>query len=386
MYIVIIKKINFNLFFITLLSNIFLNFMKLKKLKKKTINFLYDHPIVNEVLKNSYMIIITVISAIIFSFGFKCFISPNYSVFYDVANNEVAIRTLASTGASGMSQVFVEIIKLCGIEWVIDGEHQYILNFIFYLVVNIPLCIFGWFKVGKKFTIYTILNVSLVSLFGILIPTGNENDFVNQIAKAVFNDPVSRILFAGTCTGLSCGLAYSINTSAGGVDIIAFYLSEKKSTPAGKFSAFMNAVIISVFSILSVIPAGVVGKPGSGSQIEAVEVPTALIIVLYTLLYMIVTTIVIDTLDTKNKKVSLQIITKNANLSQIIIANIPHGCTVVPAEGGYTGEKQYMIYISIRKYESKKVINLCRRVDPNCFINAISTEQVYGKFYRQPVE
>ena len=359
--------------------------MNLKKAKKKTINFLYDHPKIKATLKNSYMVIITILSAFIFSFGFKCFISPNYTVFWD-STTEVAIRTLASTGSSGLSQVFTSILKLCGVEWILDGENQYIMNFVFYFLVNVPLCIFAWFKIGKKFCIYTILNCALVTIFGIVIPTSSANDFVNEVASAVFNDPVSRVLFAGCCTGLSTGLAYLINTSAGGVDIIAFYISEKKSSPAGKFSACMNCIIVLIYSILSIIPGGVVGAVGSGADYEAVSVSTALIIILYTFLYMIITTIVVDTLDTKNKKVSLQIITKNENLSQIIIANVPHGCTISEAVGGYTGDKQFMIYMSVRKNEAKKVISVCRRVDPNCFINALSAEQVYGKFSRQIVD
>lgn len=358
-----------------------------KRIKKRTINYLYDHPIAKEILKNGYMIFITVLSALIFSFGFKCFISPNFNVFWDfTTQGEVAIRQLASTGASGLSQIFVEIIKLCGFEWIIDGEHQYITNFIFYLLINIPLCIFAWFKIGKKFTIFTILNVSFVSLFGILLPTSNAEDFINLIAHDVFRDPVSRVLFAGVCTGLACVLAYSIDTSAGGVDIIAYYISEKKSSPVGKFSAFINSGVILVFSILSIIPAGVVGEAGSNSPIEAVSPSTAFIIILFTFLYMIVSTLVIDTLDVKNKKINLQIITKNQNLSQIILANIPHGCTVAPAQGGYTGEKIYIIYMSVRKNEAKKVVALCRKADENCFINALPAEQVYGKFHRKPIE
>ncbi len=361
--------------------------MKFSTVKKEAINYLYDHPILKLSLEHSYMIFITILSAIIFSFGFKTFISPNYNVFYDFGiDGEVAIRQLASTGASGISQIFVEILKLCGLDWIRDGEHQYIMNFVFYLGVNIPLAVFSWFKISKKFTIYTLLNCAFVTLFGILLPTGSPDDFLNQIARDIFDQPVARVLFAGTCTGLASALAYSINSCAGGIDVIAYYISEKKSSPVGKFSAYINAGVISVFTILSVIPGGIIEPAGSGGDFEAVRISTASIIVMFTFLYMIVTTLVVDTLDTQNKKVSLQIFTKNENLSQIIMSNIPHGCTICQGEGGFTGDKMFVIYMSVRKNEAKKVVALCRKADPNSFINALATEQIYGKFHRQPID
>ncbi len=352
--------------------------MDIGSLKKKTINYLYDHPLLRSSLKNTYKVIILVVSALIFSFGFKCFTAPNYDVFWDFATDgTVAIRTLASTGATGLSQIFVSILKLAGVEWILSGDNQYIVNFIFYFVVNIPLCVFAWFKIGKKFCVFTIINCALVTLFGIVIPTSDVNNFVNQVASAVFDQTVARVLLAGICSGLASSLAYSINASTGGADVIAFYFSEKKSRPAGKFSVIINFVIVLIFSILSTIPGGVA---------DEVAISTALIVMIFTFLYMVVQSIVVDQLDTKNKKVSLQIITKNNELSQIIMANVPHGCTVTEAEGGYTGAKQFMIYMSVRKNEAKKVISICKRVDPNCFINALLTEQVYGRFSRQIVE
>ncbi len=349
--------------------------MDIGSLKKKTINYLYDHPKLRSSLKNTYKVIILTLAALIFSFGFKCFTAPNYEYFWE--GGDVAIKTLASTGATGISQIFVSILKLAGVEWILSGDNQYIVNFVVYFIINIPLAVFAWFKIGKKFCIFTVINCALVTVLGIVIPTNSSENFVNLVANAVFDQTVARVLLAGICSGLASALAYSINASTGGADVIAFYFSEKKSRPAGKFSAIINFVIVFVFSILSIIPGGVS---------DEVDPATALIIAIFTFLYMVVQTIVIDHLDTKNKKVSLQIITKNNELAQIIMANIPHGCTVAEVEGGYTGDKQFMIYMSVRKNEVKKVVSVCRRADPNCFINALLTEQVYGRFSRQVVE
>lgn len=363
---------------------------KYKKIKRKVNNYLYDHVVLKKILKNTYMVLITILSAVIFSFGFKCFISPNYTLFPDDLINDVTIRQLASSGSSGITQCFVSILKLCGLKWLEDGEHQYIVNFIGYFIVNVPLLIFAYFKIGKKFAIYTLLNVGLVSLFGIILPTSSVDDFINEVAISIFDEPVARVLFAGTTTGLSSALAYHINTSAGGIDIIAYYISEKKRASVGKFTAFINFFVVLLFSILSCIPGGIVGNAGSGgvngNNIEAVSASDAFIIFLFTVVYMIVTTLVVDTINSRNKKENIEIVTKDEDLSQVIMSTIPHACTIVDAKGGYSGEKTYIIFMTVSKKETKKVVSIARKADPNCFINVLTTEQVYGKFYRKPIE
>jgi uncharacterized membrane-anchored protein YitT (DUF2179 family) len=363
---------------------------KYSRVKKKAINYLYDHPKEKWILKNTYMVIMTALSALIFSFGFKAFISPNYQAFGSGDFADVAIQQLASCGASGLSQSLVSILKLAGVEWIKDGTNQHIVNFVFYFVINIPLFLLSWFKIGKKFTIYTILNVGLVTVFGIFLPASSSNDFISEVAENVYAQPVSRILFAGITTGVSSALAYSIETSAGGIDVLAYYLSEKKSVQIGGYSAFLNSLVVLLFTILSVIPGGLVVASGSiateAQPFVAVKLSIAFIIMLYTVIYTIISSLVVDKINVKNKKVSVQIITQNENLSQVILANIPHGCTIVNGKGGYTGEKMFVIYMSVRKNEAKRVVEICRNADPSCFISVMPMEQVYGKFYRKPVE
>ena len=39
-----------------------------------------------------------------------------------------------------------------------------------------------------------------------------------------------------------------------------------------------------------------------------------------------------------------------------------------------------------RKKEAKKVVKVCRSVDPNAFINVIPMDQIYGRFYKKPIK
>lgn len=369
--------------------NILIKMRWFKHLKKKTINYLYDHPIQKEILNNAKYLIITIISAFIFAFGFKCFIQPNYDAVAQIGEasenfvQNLEIKTLASCGASGISQIIISILKICGATYLTDNFYLNLTYWAIYVALNVPLFFLGFFKVGKKFAIYTLINVALTFVFGILLPNSSPDDIINKITYALGTDVFARVAFGALSTGIASSLAYIINSTAGGIDIIAFYIGERKGVTIGKWSALINVVVVGTFSILSTIP---VEAEFVAHEMGNVAVSTAFVIFIYMVFYMILTSVVVDTLNTKNKKVELQIFTQNENLSQIIIANIPHGCTIIPGKGGYTGNNVFVIYVSVSKREAKQVVKVCREADPKCFINVLPMNQVFGRFFKNPIE
>lgn len=361
----------------------------LKKIKKAVVDYLFDHPIQKSILSKTYGIIVTILSGLVFAFGFKAFIQPNYDAIAQIDADtaqmvaSLDIKSLASCGASGISQVILSILKISGFTYLINNDYLDITYWCLYLGINIPLFLLAFFKIGKQFALYSLLNVASASLFGIILPNSNPTDFINLVTASLGTDIVSRVLFGALTTGIASSLAYIIESTAGGTDIIAYYISERKSVPVGKWSALFNAITVSVYSILSCVKIDPVFTEHKMGQVQP---STALVIFLFTMLYMILITLIVDTLNVQNKKVEVQIFTHNPNLASIIIANIPHGCTLSKGEGGYTGQERYIIYVSVRKKEAKKVVKICKNIDPQAFINVIPMDQVYGRFYRKPIK
>ena len=247
-------------------------------------------------------------------------------------------------------------------------------------MVNLPLLIFAFFKIGKRFTLFTFLNVVFSALFGIILKDNSPDFFINKISLYVANQPVLRIIFAGCTTGIASGLAYIIEACAGGADVISYYISEKKSMLVGKYSFIINILIASLFICLSLIeldPMYNARKPVFERQ---------LIILLITFLYMFVANFVVDKINTFNTKVLVQIITNEKNMANAIIAAIPHSCTIENGIGGYTNQEKTILYISVRKKELKTLKQVCIKEDKHVFINVIPLLDVFGRFFRSPIK
>ena len=331
----------------------------LKYLKRNAKYFLLDHKYLSLSVHHIYTLILCAVSALVFTIGMNSMINLNETATYLTDNS---VLHLVTGGMSGISQCFVLILQIAS-----SGSpmNYQLVQSIFYFCLNIPLLIFSFIKLGWKFSVYTTINVALVSLFLNVLPPS----FFDQITMYIADNLLARAMLAGVCTGISIALAFKGGHSAGGVDIIGYFLSVKKSTNAGKYIGFINVIIILCFSLLNFF------SPG------AAPIGEVIIVALFSVLYQFTGSIVTDTIDVRNKKVLLQIITSNVLLSRAIIANVPHSCTIVDGKGGYTGNKKHIIYSVVSNTEVNKLVKEIRKIDTTSFINAMNLNQVYGRFY-----
>ncbi len=337
---------------------------KKHSLQNRYKEYIDHHDKMKSVLENTKCIIVLLFSAFIFSFGFRAFIAPA-----NAANNP-DILTVATGGMSGISQIIVKAIQLIRGAY-FDSATRDTYQSIFYSVLNIPIFILAWKGIGKRFAIFTMINVIATSIFTKYIP-----DSLVQIFESVNDDNVTRALFGGICTGLSSSLALMVDGSAGGIDVISYHIALKKSTSIAKYVLITNCLIISIFTILSYFPVNAADTIHNN----------AWEILLYAILYSFVASMVIDFLSRRNKKAQIQIITKNEDLAKILLANFKHGCTVVDAKGAFSGESKKIIYMVVSALEVKRAIKVIQDADPNAFVNVVSVSAVYGRFHVDPIK
>ena len=333
------------------------------RFKKKIENFMFDHYIFRNVIHYLGGFLIAAISAVIFAFGFSCFTTP--------ANPDGFV--LATGGVSGISQ----IISLT-IEMIIGHKiGNNLVQSISYTILNIPLLVFSYFKIGKKFTIFTLINVILSSVF---ISIFSSTGVAGAVAKETLGgeikqlDPVIvRVIFAGICTGISSAITFTAGFSCGGIDVVSYYVGARKSSQVGRYGIMINAVIVVTYALLRVF---------SGNSSYAYGVYS----IFFSIIYIMEVGLIIDTINLRNKKIEMQIITSKEHMPEIIIANFPHSATVIKGRGAYSGSEKTMFFMVVSSSEVKKVVDVAKKIDEHAFITATPLKQVYGNFFIKPID
>jgi uncharacterized membrane-anchored protein YitT (DUF2179 family) len=263
-----------------------------------------------------------IIGSTIVSFAFNLFLIPH---------------GIMSSGLSGLS------IVLSMLTSVNTGIFNFLLNF--------PLLILGYLKLGRKFILYTILSVVTISLTLYLIP-------VTALAKS----PILSSIFGGAIAGLGIGIIFRSSGSSGGFDIIGMLLARKKDFPMGTLLFAMNSIVILLSGFLFSWDAA-----------------------LNTLVSIYALGKVIDKVHTHHVKLTLMIITrKGEEVKQHLLKNVYRGVTVIDSVGGFSNEKSNVIITVISRYELTEVKNLIEEIDPDAFVNITETLEVMGLFHRKP--
>lgn len=214
-------------------------------------------------------------------------------------------------------------------------------------ILNIPVAILGWKKVGKSFTLYSFISVLLMSFFLEVIP---EKQFSEDI--------LLNAVFGGVIGAVGVGVTLKWGASTGGMDIIAMVLSRLKDKPIGTYFFILNAVII--------ITAGALFGWEKA---------------LYTIVTLYVSTRVIDAIHTRHEKLTVMIITKkSAEMKKAIHEKLLRGITIVPAKGSFTNEDKEMLMIVITRYELFDIERIIKAVDSQAFTNIVQTVGVLGFF------
>ena len=331
-------------------------------------SYLYNHLWLKFTVDYGTAFIASVLSAAIFAFGIVCFLNPTLTEGHTTLE-------LVSGGSSGLAQVIASLLRVLGVQ--IEPGNTLFFS-IAYLAVNAPLIVLAFKGIGVRFASFTLINVLFVFLFSNIF----KGQFFQEIATLMNTEGgfLARALFAGMCTGLSSAIAYKFETSAGGFDIVSYYVSLRKSTTAGKYSVMINAVIITMFYLIY----GLGGGDSAGFAGYSTWA-TAFACVFFSVVYLFTVMLVVDAINVRNKKVQIEINTTNQELPRLLLARIPHGLTVVKAKGAYSGQDRLLLYLVVSSLEVKSALKLIKEVDPTSFVTCKSLIQVYGRFFSQKI-
>ncbi|MDD6466623.1 MAG: YitT family protein [Erysipelotrichaceae bacterium] len=273
--------------------------------------------------------VMIVISALIYSISLKAFVESG---------------GLIPGGFSGITRLIIEIGK---------KFFNVSLSFgVIYVCIHILPTIMVYKYVGHRFTIFSIIQYLLVSLFTSILPVFPVTEDLLLIA-----------VFGGILSGTGISIALRQNASSGGTDFIAVYFANKYKIPTWNYIMAMNIGMLTIAGFLF------------GWNIA-----------LYSIIYQFCNTQVVNLRHDRYKLTTLTIITeKGDQVCQTIFKTCRHGITVLNGEGAYSHHDKQVLIMTINTYQVHEVIQAVKKTDPNVFINVAKTEQIVGNYYQTPL-
>ncbi len=313
-------------------------------------NFFSSNRFKNHTVLEMQRILAVILSTLIYGVGIAWFL-------------EASIIPLYSGGIPGIGQFIRDLLWV----WLkLDLGNAFLGIFVF--VANIPLLILGWFGVSKRFAIHSLISVVLQAIVLSVFPVVN-------MGLSERSDALAAAVLGGLLVGLGAGLALKYGTSTGGLDIIAQYVSLKKGKSVGFITLVMN---MTVALLGGLVVGGQVGADGL--------VISGGVIVSYTIIRIIITTVVVDRVHTSYHFLSVDIISQTPQpIVDEVLIKVYRGVTLMKVEGAYSHHEKTLIYVVIAAYELHTLLQLVKRVDPNAFIVTQPVKNVYGNFKKKTI-
>ena len=221
----------------------------------------------------------------------------------------------------------------------------------FILLFNMTMLGIGWFVLGRKFAMTTVLS-------SVMYPVLLE--IFNRILGDVIitENMLLNVLFAGLGLGISLGIVLRAGASTGGMDIPPLILKKYFRIPvSASLWTFDFCIMLAqmFFHTMEELLYGIV-----------------LILVISTALNKVML------LGTSRTEVRI-ISKKSAEIRDGILSRVDRGVTMFYGAGGYSGEDTEIIMSVVSNYELPKIEQLARGIDPDCFMIINRVNEVWGR-------
>ncbi|WP_371246342.1 DUF2179 domain-containing protein [Mycoplasmopsis agassizii] len=296
-----------------------------------------------------------------------------------------------------------------------------ILFWLLYFVANIPLIIFGYFKVGKRFTelsTYFLLVSTLTSIgFGFIPQIENFFLFSNlsvnaHQALAQYNIPVVLWNYGADSASIIGVFVYSIaysvvlswvyaslliiNSSTGGFDFFGMWYALKKYKDVGKILGYINLMCFLIAIIIgSYVPASIALEDYlnsvSSTNPEFVDPkvsPWSVSLLLnpnfvFSVIANLIFTFLLGIYFPKYKISKVEIYSAKVNeiVSKIKESEKPFTVSIINLTGGYSGKSQTMLVTTCMFIDSPYLLKLIRSVDKDCLVTVNFINNVDGYVY-----
>ncbi len=221
-------------------------------------------------------------------------------------------------------------------------------------IINIPILILGFVKLGGKFIVKTALATVLVSI---------SLEITERFIPTYKTDNILAAIFGGIIMGLGLSLVFMRGGTTGGVDIIAKVINRRfRHLTVGRVLLTMDGLVILL------------------TAFAYRNIETAL----YSVIAIFVSSKVMDTvLYGSDKGKIIYIVTSSPEeISKQIIERVGRGVTMLNARGAYTGKERQMLMCTVRLNEVSAVYSVVDELDKNAFIVVGEAGEIIGEGFK----
>ena len=219
---------------------------------------------------------------------------------------------------------------------------------IVYFLLNVPLILWGWKAVGRRYIVLSCISVVSTTWFISIIPE-----------VQVTHDPILAAVFGGIISAAGIGFSLRVGGSTGGFDILGSIVTRKRDVPMGNILFLLNGLVILALGFFQ-----------------------SWDLALYSMLSTFVKGKVVDMIHVGHIKVTCFIITKRKDEVLCQLRKLHHGITCLHSEGGYREEQNYTLMTVTTLYELAAVRKAVVDTDPHAFMNVVQSIEILGRFAR----
>ena len=231
-----------------------------------------------------------------------------------------------------------------------------------YFIINVFLLLMAMRILGWRYLFRTIIVTMLISAaIGLMQPQLTElsADGTPTLIHIVGEQKFMACVIGAFFEGLGLAIIFLAGGSTGGTDIIASSINKYWDISLGRLLLMCDIVIIG-FSYF-------------------IERNVETVVVGY--LAMFISTNFLDyVINSARRSVQFIIISEHyAEIAEEVNTRLERGVTVLSGEGFYSKEKRQVLLILAKRYESRSIFQLIKRIDPQAFVSMSHVEGVFGE-------
>lgn len=227
---------------------------------------------------------------------------------------------------------------------------------LFLLVLNFPLFLYGYKRQGITFTVYSLYAVAIYSLGAWLITDVLPID-VSASSPIAGADLLLCAIFGGLISGVGSGMTIRFGGAIDGVEVMAVIFAKRIGVTVGTFVMSYNVILYMICGLIT----------------HSWTLPLYSIVTYMAALKTV--DFIVEGLD--RSKSAMIITEKPDELSAALMDAFECGSTRIAARGGYMNTDRTVIYFVVNRFQIAKMKTIIHSTDPHAYFTISEVAEVF---------